>query len=456
MKIGRRFACLGVMLVVPLGAPFSVRSAGAEGEGPSFYSAAAQADGMRLGMAVPEGVAVVTNQVIDGSGPHAQAVLDSLGASTSRAAMPYPGEAAITGPGTAAGAANLPFSPPNYPFYVAASSPAVPEGKLDAGAFALRAAAQPASADASATSGNAEPAVGHLVATAHVEFGEKGIVAESISRSEMLSAGDLIIGSVFSRARVSQAVGAQRERATEFVATGFKIAGKAFGVTAQGLVYPDGKTPLPSSDPVRALLGQAKTSVRYVDAEQTPEGIISAGVAVTTVQPIPGTGKEGTFTVTLGRSFASAQVAGGEEGSSQAGLPGDTPGASQADSMTTTPGESTPSPTPGPTSGASLPADAAGFSAGVVEGDASTPSSVAGGGPILGGSSGSVAESTPVGDAGGSPTQAQLQAPLATAPVRLASAGDYLEGPYRATAIAAVAVLLAVGLLRALSRGVAQ
>lgn len=472
MRIGRRVACLGVMLVVPLGAAFPVRSAGAEGEGPSFYSGAAQADGMRLGMSVPEGVAVVTNQVIDGSGPHAQAVVDSLGASTSRAALPYPGEAAITGPGTAAGAANLPFSPPNYPFYVAASSPAVPEGKLDAGAFALRAAAQPASADASATSGNAEPAAGHLVATAHVDFSDKGVVAESISRSEMLSAGEVAIGSVFSRARVHQAVGAERERATEFVATGLKIAGKAFGVTAQGLVYPDGKTPLPSSDPVRALLAQTKTSVRYVDAEQTPEGIISAGIAVTTVQPIPGTGKNGTFTLTLGRSFASAQVAGGEEGSSQAGLPGGGPAASQADGLSPTPGETAPgetppSPTPGSRSGVSVPTHAARFPAGILAGGASTPGSAAGDGSIVGGPSGAVAEPTPVAGAGGAPTPTQPQARLsATAPVRLASSGDYLEGPYRATVIAAVAVLLAAvllrtasllrtgGLLRAVSRGV--
>lgn len=430
----------------------SVGSAGAQGDGeamaPSFYSAAAQADGMRLGMFLPDGVAVVTNQVIDGSGPHAQAVLDSLGSSTSRAAMPYPGEAAVSGPGIVAGVANLPFSLPDYPFYVAATSPARPESKFEGGGFAIRAAARPTSADSSAVSGNDKPPVAHFLATARVDFGDKGIVAESVSRSEMLTVGELTIGSVFSRARVSQAVGAQRERATEFTATGLKIAGKAFGVTAQGLVYPDGKTPLPSQDPVRALLTQTKTSVSYVGSEQTPDGIISAGIAVTTVQPIPGTGKNGTFTIALGRSFASAQIAGGEEASSQTGLPG-------GGSESAAPGESVFSGETAPVAGdpappAALSTAVPGSPPGRDGGHATAFDAGFSGSPPSAEESAPQPETVQLAETGDvqAPREQSMLVGSSGSGVRLAASNDYLEGPYRATVVVAFALVLGGVLLR--------
>src|SRR5437879_2401595 len=78
--------------------------AGAEGETLS-YEGVASADGVRFSMGAPGFVAVDT--FIDGGGPVAQAIIDGLGNSRSFAALPYPGDLAISGPGLLAGLTGL-------------------------------------------------------------------------------------------------------------------------------------------------------------------------------------------------------------------------------------------------------------------------------------------------------------------------------------------------------------
>src|SRR6266540_7172099 len=107
--------------------------------GPAGFVAVASASGGRMTFTVPD--FAVVEDVIDGGGPVAQAVLDA-GTAVSFASLPYPGDNAIAFPGlfNAATGQDLPAG---YPFYVRASHPTVPEQQLadPSGSYALDARA---------------------------------------------------------------------------------------------------------------------------------------------------------------------------------------------------------------------------------------------------------------------------------------------------------------------------
>src|SRR5688572_15331516 len=64
------------------------------------FAASATADAGRLQFSLPG--ASISDQIIDGGGPVAQADLDSLGANRAFASQPYPGELGVVGPGIVA------------------------------------------------------------------------------------------------------------------------------------------------------------------------------------------------------------------------------------------------------------------------------------------------------------------------------------------------------------------
>ena len=111
-------AALGIagLLVVP------TATAGADQELPG-YSAVASARGGYAEYGI-RGFLIV-EKYIDGSGPTAQATLDSVGASRSFASLPYPGETFVSYPGLVAVVTGQ--VPPGYPLYAAADYPNNPE-----------------------------------------------------------------------------------------------------------------------------------------------------------------------------------------------------------------------------------------------------------------------------------------------------------------------------------------
>jgi len=110
---------------LPAGAEAPVRS----------VVARASAQGVRAGYTVPD--YVVVSQIFDGGGPVTQAEADSTGRATAFAALPYPGENAITAPGllSAAFGRSVPLA---YPFYVQADYPTAPTATCRAPARAAR------------------------------------------------------------------------------------------------------------------------------------------------------------------------------------------------------------------------------------------------------------------------------------------------------------------------------
>src|SRR5262245_28244533 len=117
----------GLLAVAVLGGATGVARGDAPPAQASSYEGVASAEGFRFSFGAPGFVAVDT--VVDGGGPVSQSVIDGLGNSRGFAALPYPGDLAITGPGLVAGLTGLP-SPPPYPFYVSSSHPTAPEAKV--------------------------------------------------------------------------------------------------------------------------------------------------------------------------------------------------------------------------------------------------------------------------------------------------------------------------------------
>ena len=124
----RTVVALGAAGVLAVG----LTGAGRAGADAIRFSASATADGGRLAFLVPG--ASVSDQIIDGGGPVAQADLDSLGSSRAFASTPYPGELGVIGPGIVASLINAP-QPPPYPFIAQSSHPSTPEQHVEYGQF---------------------------------------------------------------------------------------------------------------------------------------------------------------------------------------------------------------------------------------------------------------------------------------------------------------------------------
>src|SRR5204863_7556828 len=124
----RAVVAVGAAGVVAAG----LTGAGTAGADAIRFSASATADGGRLAFVVPG--ASVSDQIIDGGGPVAQADLDSLGSSRAFASTPYPGELGVIGPGIVASLINAP-QPPPYPFIAQSRHPSTPEQHVEYGQF---------------------------------------------------------------------------------------------------------------------------------------------------------------------------------------------------------------------------------------------------------------------------------------------------------------------------------
>ena len=273
------------------------------------YQASAAADGARLSVTIPG--ATVVDQIIDGGGPTAQAVVNSLGGSSALAAQPYPGELAIIGPGLGASLIGAP-QPPAYPFVAASRYPSAPEQSVEPSpGYSLVARSTESSSEASARSGSSNETSKVLVtqATATVKADtEQQVVAEAANHVETLTVGPLSIASAVSAARVVGKPNGDPERQSSLLVSGVTIAGQPVGFTDAGFVTPGGATPLPPSDPLLKVLSSAGVAVSYLKPEETPAGVVAPGLQIVTTQAVPGAGRTATISLTLGRASANAQA----------------------------------------------------------------------------------------------------------------------------------------------------
>ena len=265
------------------------------------FEAVAAADGIRVGMRVPN--APVTDQPVDSGGPTAQAILNSAGVSRAFASHPYPGEAVVTGPGTVAGFTDGQVSPPAYPFAVVSDHPTVPEQSNQQGPYTLKASSGERRSESEARIG-AES--GPLVTSQAVVELDDGGGATSLATSDVssLAVGEVRLGRILSTARVVQTADGTLTRSSDLQVTGFSVAGTAVGIGPAGLTLPGGSVPLPPADPVRQALAASGITITYLAPQPQPTGVVAAGVAISAPVQMPD-GGTATVTYLIGQSAAS-------------------------------------------------------------------------------------------------------------------------------------------------------
>ncbi|HYT39257.1 MAG TPA: hypothetical protein VEN99_07095, partial [Acidimicrobiia bacterium] len=300
----RVVVALGAAGVVAVG----LTAAGAAGADAIRFSASATADGGRLAFLVPG--ASVSDQIIDGGGPVAQADLDSLGSSRAFASTPYPGELGVIGPGIVASLINAP-QPPPYPFIAQSRHPSTPEQHVEYGQFfKLQARSEETSSSATALTSDFGGDAKVFASRAEAKVASTGdeVAASASNRFEGLVAGPLQIASVVSSAAVNRAPGSDATRSSSLVVTGASINGQAVGFSDKGFVVGANATPLPPSDPLLKALAGAGVTVTYLSPEATPSGVVAPGLRIVTVREIPGAARTATLALTLGRASATVEA----------------------------------------------------------------------------------------------------------------------------------------------------
>jgi hypothetical protein len=306
-RAGRAAAALALFAGATLLAPSRPTAA----TGGAFRGVAA-AEGVRIGVTAVG--APVTNNVVDGASPIAQASVDSTAGSAALASVAYPGDVVVTTPGLLAGVSGGQLSGiPPYPLLATAGSTTTPEQVVEGPGSRMRAAAADRKAEATAHSGAAPLADGMpapaSVTSASVEADEAGaVVSTAAAEVTAVAIGPLALGQVKATSVVRRAPGAEPVRETSFEATGVNISGTAVALTPAGLVVAGTTTPV-SMSPLQPVLDGAGLSVRPLAAETTPDGVVSAGLVVTRTTELPTAISPVTVSYTFGRALAAVSPA---------------------------------------------------------------------------------------------------------------------------------------------------
>jgi hypothetical protein len=284
--------------------------ADAEGEAVS-YEAVAAAEGVRFSVSAP-GYAVVET-FIDGGGPVAQSVIDGLGNSRAFASSPFPGDLAISGPGLVAGLTGLP-SPPPYPFYVDSSYPTKEEAKFAQPGYELVARSAEQSSEGTASTGGAsgESGIGvtRVRAVTSRDATTGAVTAEASGAAEVINVGGVLrIVDAKALAKVTRAPGAEPTRESALSIGAVTISGQSVGLSDKGFTIGPSNTPIPPDNPLVQALEQAKIHVRYLYAQNNPDGVVSPGLVVTQEAQFPG-GPLMVFRYVFGQMTAHATVSG--------------------------------------------------------------------------------------------------------------------------------------------------
>jgi hypothetical protein len=259
---------------------------------------------------------LLVEQVVDSGIPAAQAVVDSID-STAYAGYPYPGSDTLGAYGLVAttGHGQTGQSVPDYPL-AAISSSDQPHDHKQAGPVSLDAQStdSTSAADAKGLLVGDPVDIGSLRAKADVDHAASGVVtAVSSNEAEAVEiAGLLRLGAVSSSASVTASPDGTRKRTADLHVGDVSILGQAVGLTDKGLTVAGTTTPIPTDSPLTQALRQARIDVQYVSAQQTPDGVISAGLRVTTVQSVPGLPEPVTVQYLFGRSAAFATAGAGD------------------------------------------------------------------------------------------------------------------------------------------------
>jgi hypothetical protein len=260
----------------------------------------ASADAVRVQVTVPN--FPVTSSVVDTSLYATQAIVTSNNSSQAFASTPYPGEGVVSLPGTLAGF-NVP-GVPEYPLYASSVHPDRQHAQVGDGPFKLVADSTEKSSESSASSGVAgDQNIGAAASRASVKRDDAGgVVSASESKVDAFKAQALRIGSVISTATTKLSSDGKLEKSSSLEISGLTVNDVAVRLTHDGIVAGDKAVPL-DAKAINDALAKAHLTVSYIDPQDLPNGVVGAGVKITTGIEVPGSGVT-NVSWTLGRSMA--------------------------------------------------------------------------------------------------------------------------------------------------------
>jgi hypothetical protein len=261
--------------------------------------------------------ALLAEEILDPGAVTAQASLTSFGESTAFASTPYPGGVPVSAPGLVDGLlGSTPGVPPeltqlvnvpDYPLIANSSFPDTPSSTVNLGPVSMD--AQSRARESSATTGDG---VNRTVARVSADDTTDIVTATATSTIGGVDLGPLVqLGGVRSTTTVTQEADGDLQRTTDFTVASFSVLGTQLKVTRTGIELAGINLPGGLGavvDPVQQLLASLQgqgTSIRFVDAQETTDGLISAGLVIQSTFDTGINGIVATTTMTLGRTFAN-------------------------------------------------------------------------------------------------------------------------------------------------------
>lgn len=284
-----------------------------------LISTDAQADATYAAVAEATGTRVIfTNQSIPLNvapqlqGPTASAVQNSLQQSDAYAAFPYPGEEVAGIPGVVGGAAGVPL--PAYPFVIATS---FGDGakQLSYPGIELRSESTETLTQATATGGSTGAGA---TSSARVVREGDAVAAKAVTDADALRIGEaLVISGLHGVATASRDSAGTLTRVSELSFTSLRGPGFVVGLTNGKFSLQNGAGAPTQNDVPAAAIADALTSAGYPTTyqapQETPDGIIGAGLQIRTTLPAPPPGAPGGFSgetpVTYSIGLLRAEVA---------------------------------------------------------------------------------------------------------------------------------------------------
>lgn len=281
----------------------------------STYSASAGGETVRALVRVEP--PVLQTDLLDPGAVTAQASFTSFGESTAFASDPYPGSLAVSLPGLLAGVvgsdprvppdvAKL-FKPPGYPLIASSSYPNTPQSKASAGPVLLTADSEQRSSQGVAVDG-----ANRTEASVRADTETDTVTARAVTEIATVDLGPLLtVSGVRGVAEVVQTASGERQRSTEFSVASLVVLGQALRVTPDGIEFAGVEVPIGpggargGADSLLAALEQQGVTLRFVDATETADGVISAGLVITRRFDDGLNGAVVTVQTTVGRTFAA-------------------------------------------------------------------------------------------------------------------------------------------------------
>lgn len=275
------------------------------------FTASAEASGGYIQYGIP-GFLVVEN-FIDGGGPVAGSVLDSVGTVQAFGSLPYPGPNGILAPGLINALTGVPAPP--YPFYAGASYPTQSDAKVSdpTGVYSLSGQAREHSSIGEARFGSPRDsaAAGSWVRS-ETALTDGTVSASASSLNRAFSVGPLSVASAKSSSVTSYEAGSERAVSkTELSVEGGRVGDTAFRFGPDGLHVAQNGVPLPAGEGLTALnkaLQPAGLSVNFVAETAIPGGAVAAVFEIASVADVPTAGR-GTLRIRLGGARSAISLA---------------------------------------------------------------------------------------------------------------------------------------------------